>query len=122
MKNRIFIFVLLVFITGCSDIPTPGKGSSEEESNADKSKKTGDRITSALAAYRADHLAYPDNLELLVPKYIPKINPPLSGNQNWLYKTYEAGQRYKLGFKGDTATEPECWFDSEEFHWVCDKR
>ena len=117
MKNKIFIFVMLVFIIGCSDIPT-----TRDDSSVNESKKRGDRITSALAAYRADNSVYPENLELLVPKYIPKIDPPASGNKSWIYKTYENGQMYNLGFKGNTPTEPECRFNSKENYWECDKK
>ncbi len=130
MKNGIFIFVLFVFISGCSDIPTPGKGSNANKtsadksvpakSNVDKSKMTGDRITSALAAYRADHLAFPANLALLAPKYIPKIDPPMSGSKTWIYKTSEDSQRYKLSFKTSTSGTSEYYFDSKDNHWICD--
>lgn len=125
MKMKIFIFVVCIFITGCSDIPVPKKGtnadnSSPAKSNIDESKKIGNRITSALAAYRADHLAFPGNLSLLVPKYIPEIDPPLSGNKSWIYKTYEDSQRYKLSFKTSTLGTSECYFDSKDNHWICD--
>ncbi|MEN6386065.1 MAG: hypothetical protein ABFD79_12830 [Phycisphaerales bacterium] len=111
MKNGLFIFVMLLFIVGCENIPTP-KGSSTSSSNVEESKKRGNRITSALAAYRADHLAFPANLSLLVPKYIPKIEPPLSGGK-WTYQTFEKGQRYNLNFG-------KCLFDSQQNYWNCD--
>jgi hypothetical protein len=122
MKSKIFIFVMLVFITGCSDIPTPKKGansdnSSPAKSNVDESKITGNRITSALATYRADHLEFPARLDLLVPKYIPKIDPPVAGSRTWIYNTEEDAQRYKLSFKTSSS---ECCFDSKDNHWICD--
>ncbi|MCE5340603.1 MAG: hypothetical protein LLF92_05685 [Planctomycetaceae bacterium] len=123
MKSRIFIFVMCIFISGCGDFPNPGKGSNSDEStparsNVDESKITGNRITSALATYRADHLEFPARLDLLVPKYIPKIDPPLSGNKSWIYKTYEDNQRYKLSFKTSTSGTSECYFDSKDNHWI----
>jgi len=123
MKKGIFIFVLLVFISGCSDIPTPKKNSGSDSSRsaparskADESKMIGDRITSALATYRADHLEFPARLDLLVPKYIP----PVAGSKTWIYKTEEDGQRYKLSFKTSASGTNECCFDSKDNHWICD--
>jgi hypothetical protein len=123
MKSKIFICALLLFIAGCENIPGQGGSSSSQSgSNVEDSKKQGDRITSALAAYRADKLAFPANLELLVPNYIPKIEPPLSGNGRWLYKTLEKGQRYILSFKGFGSESSEWSFDSQDNYWVCNRK
>jgi len=125
MKTQIFTLIMFVFLAGCSDIPTPGKSSSRDKaipkkSNIDESKQIGNRITSALATYRADHLEFPANLNLLVPKYIPKIDPPTAGNRIWNYKTEEDSQRYKLSFKTSISGSSECCFDSKDNHWICD--
>lgn len=123
MKIR-FIIVLLIFLAGCSSEWPESKSSSSNStrSDFDESKRRGDRISSALAAYRAVNSFYPDNLILLVPKYIPKIEPPTAGNRKWVYQTFENRQRYNLGFKGDSSKEPECWFDSKDNHWSCDTK
>jgi hypothetical protein len=113
MKDKLIIIALLLFIAGCENIPGQG-GGSQNGSSVDDSKKRGDRITSALAAYRADKLAFPENLGLLVPDYIPKIEPPLTGGK-WTYQTFEKGQRYNLSFG-------QCLFDSEVNHWDCDRK
>lgn len=125
MKTKIAILILLLSLVGCSDIPTPTKSSSQQnaaagKSKVDESKQIGNRITSALATYRADHLEFPENLNLLVPKYIPKIDPPTAGNRVWNYKTEEDSQRYKLSFKTSLSGSSECCFDSKDNHWICD--
>lgn len=45
----------------------------------------GNQIINALEVYRTENGGYPDSLKLLVPKYLPDIQPPVWGQDGWQY-------------------------------------
>ncbi len=57
------------------------------------SRAIGDNIVSAIEQYRVDTGLYPVSLDQLMPKYLPKIEPPVAGRCVWQYK-----QDTRLGF------------------------
>lgn len=59
----------------------------------DESLRRGDRIIAALDAYRAEHGAYPETIDALVPGYLAQIERPTVGDQLWDYRVDP-----KLGF------------------------
>ncbi|MGD8452101.1 MAG: hypothetical protein PVJ57_09810 [Phycisphaerae bacterium] len=51
----------------------------------EESKRIGDRILEACAAYHEDHGRYPASLDKLVPEYLDRIEPPVAGSKTWRY-------------------------------------
>jgi hypothetical protein len=77
----------------------------------------GDRIALALDAYQRDHLGYPYDLDLLVPKYLPQIQPPAAGEGVWKYKVYGEGARYDLTFEGPSEKHPSFTYSPTTRAW-----
>lgn len=68
------------------------------ELNIARSKACGDKVIEALNAYKKDQRRYPDNLEQLVPKYLPMVPEPTAGTRRWRYETDGTG--FILLFEG----------------------
>ena len=85
-----------------------------------KIQQAGDRITQvernlqvgfALAAYHADHKAYPKKLEALAPAYLKEIPQDLFSGKPLIYRPSEKGFLcYSVGSNGK----------DEDGHWVDD--
>jgi type II secretory pathway pseudopilin PulG len=53
-----------------------------------ESKERGAAIVAGLEAYRAQHGTYPEQLDELVPQYVPRIEAPTWGLERWRYRRF----------------------------------
>ena len=111
---KLFGLTILISLFGCSN--------RWSDSNVAESKKRGNNINKALLAYKTENSIYPERLDLLVPKYLEKIESPMAGNRKWIYEVYDSNQQYNLGFEGYSEKEPVCWYGSKSKIWVCDTK
>ena len=114
MHIKLIILILGTVLSGCSN--------RWSDSKLNESKRRGEKINAALQAYKDEKSVFPAKLDLLIPKYIKKIEPPLAGNGEWLYEVYSDGQQYNLGFEGYSDKEPVCWYAYKTKMWVCDTK
>jgi hypothetical protein len=77
----------------------------------------GNRIVAALDAYARDNLGYPSDLDLLVPKYLPGIPPPLAGDRQWKYTTNANASGFDLVFEGPSDNHPSFIYSSTTNSW-----
>jgi hypothetical protein len=89
----------------------------------EKTKRQGQELVEALRAYRADHGAYPEALEALVPGYLPKLEPPAWGLGVWRYRRLvaEEGRAEEQFFLAAPANEtgfPLLFYDAADGRWV----
>jgi hypothetical protein len=59
-----------------------------DEGALEESKQRGVAIVDALQSYRAATGTYPEELEHLVPQYLPRIEAPTWGLERWRYRRY----------------------------------
>lgn len=71
-----------------------------------RSKRIGDEILRAIAAFYEDHGRCPRELEELVPDYIERIEPPPAGLGRWVYKVRDGGNGCNLAFGVGRACYP----------------
>jgi hypothetical protein len=69
-----------------------------EMPNMLRTMKSGNEIVRGLEACRKDTGQYPQSLNALVPKYLPKLPGPSWGNSGWVYKPSESGFSLEAGF------------------------
>jgi hypothetical protein len=67
-------------------------------SKKSESIQLGNKIIKALRSYRSDHGCFPDNLEALVPAYLPTIPNPTAGVRRWAYFVEPDKQTFRLQF------------------------
>lgn len=77
----------------------------------EQSKRIGDRILAACAAYHSEHGQFPPTLESLVPRYIDRIDPPIAGSETWEYS--QSRGRCFLSFGQGKHLYP-CYFRSSD--------
>jgi hypothetical protein len=72
----------------------------------ERTKRAGEEVRSALDRFRAETGLYPTNLDLLIPKFLPKIPQPTVGEKRWDYKTFEEGSAYVISVEIRSFDEP----------------
>src|SRR5690606_16895496 len=95
------------------------------------SKQRGAVLVGALEAYRADHGAYPERLDDLVPDYLPAVEPPAWGTGQWRYRRYTAAEVapegtpvdpdaefFRLSVAAGTGGYPLLFYDPALRQWV----
>lgn len=79
----------------------PGFDAASDAENRARMREALDQLGFALVAYRADHAAYPENLNALVPKYIHEVPNDLYNEQALNYKRQGEGfLLYSVGENG----------------------
>jgi hypothetical protein len=63
-----------------------------------ESVRLGNEVVRALRAYYSDHDAFPDDLDALVPTYLPSIPKPTAGSRCWRYTVEPDKQVFSLQF------------------------
>lgn len=96
-----------------------------DEDSLEESKRRGADIVGALAAYRTDHGTYPQQLAMLVPRYIPGVQPPTWGTRKWHYRTYGPGTvarddevYFQLSVPANESGYPVLYYDFRTGRWV----
>ncbi len=87
------------------------------DSRVEGSIRSGKRLVDALEAYRREHGAYPDRLEVLTPAHIERIRQPSAGTRTWVYKPMADGNEFVLLFESFAPGRPSCWYLSEQGRW-----
>jgi hypothetical protein len=59
-----------------------------DQATLEESKELGAAVVAALQAHRADTGTYPAALEDLVPAYLPRLEQPTWGLEQWRYRRY----------------------------------
>lgn len=59
-----------------------------DEGRLEESKERGADIVAGLESYRARHGTYPEQLQDLVPEYVPRIEEPTWGLERWRYRRF----------------------------------
>lgn len=59
-----------------------------DEGALEESKARGAAIVQALEAYHTDTGVYPEDLDRLVPRYLPEVEPPTWGLERWRYRRF----------------------------------
>lgn len=91
-----FAFVVLALIVSC-------QLSLRKKSQLDRTKRAnGEQIVRALEAYLKDHEAYPEKLEKLEPKYLPKVPWVTRSredlNRPYNYEVSQDGKEFTLSY------------------------
>ncbi len=74
-----------------------------------------------MAKYKQAKGVYPENLNLLVPEWIPELPAPLLGDHKWSYFS-QGGEYFSIGFEGHGITEPNGCRDSRSPVWDIDTK
>jgi len=61
-----------------------------DQDDLEGTKDRGEQIVTALEAYRSAEGEYPDSLPQLAPRFVPQVEPPLWGMQQWRYRLVSA--------------------------------
>lgn len=87
--------------------------------NVDNTVLEGNQIIFALEKYQSETGAYPEKLELLVPKYILQIPKPCVPSYEWYYSHYfENGiDSYTLSVSLDNLGYPSCSYETRNGEW-----
>lgn len=64
------------------------------------------RIISACHRYKDKHGRFPPSLDLLTPDFLRVVEPPATGNPDWIYSAYDGGQGMYLNFSANRAHFP----------------
>jgi hypothetical protein len=59
-----------------------------DQATLEESKALGANIVAALQEHRAETGTYPADLADLVPRYLPQLDPPTWGMEQWTYRRY----------------------------------
>jgi hypothetical protein len=116
-----FVAVTVCAITavhiGCEHVSDLWAGWSKQQ--IDESKRRGNDIIAALEAYKKEQSAYPERLDMLVPKYLPKIEPPVVGGPVWHYETWDHYAQFDIWFGNIDVrvSEPVYKYSSESRIW-----
>jgi type II secretory pathway pseudopilin PulG len=89
-----------------------------EKQKLENSESLAATIVNALREYKLANGHYPSELNELVPKYLPRIEPPTWGNPDWDYRrvdSVDADDTFSLLFK--TSNTNEHGYDSENDEW-----
>jgi hypothetical protein len=91
-------FYLAILMIGL----TLGACNNWSKARVTETKQRGDVIRKALQQYHDGQGVYPNDLQVLIPKYLPKLLPPTVGNGTWTYETFAKGQAYRMsaGIRG----------------------
>lgn len=96
-----------------------------DEDSLEESKRRGAEIVGALASYRADQGTYPHQLPMLVPEYIPDVQPPTWGTREWHYRTYASDPvnsddevYFQLSVPANESGYPVLYYDVGTGRWV----
>ena len=76
-------------------------------------QRQGDEIVDGLVVYKNKLVTFPDQLDKIVPDYMPTIKQPQFGT--WVYSSLDGGNHFVLKFGGDAAPStgcPEYWTGS----------
>lgn len=111
-----FIFVCLL-VGCCWTLLFPVYGI-----NGPTAQQGQERVVSLLAEleqYKTDRGFYPNDLELLVPGYLPNIPQPAPGWQ-YQYETQSGSEEFILSFMiGKSMDGDYCEYTSVTKHWQC---
>jgi len=80
----------------------------------DENRPAGEEIVAAVEAYKAANKRYPENLELLQPKYVGKIPSPAPGT-NFVYAIPSDGSAAWFGYQTSRGMLSE--YDSQTRKW-----
>jgi hypothetical protein len=110
--------LFLLFMVTCFGPPS-GRGARAEAGYAIAAP-----ILAALERYHADHGAYPESLNALLPDYLspseipfPQERPGTLGEDGFAYSTDSSG--FRLGFRYTGPGINRCIYKSATKHWSC---
>jgi len=69
-------------------------------------ERSGKELQKALDRFRDETGLYPTSLDMLTPKFLPKIPHPSVGEKRWEYKTYKEGTAYVISVQISSISEP----------------
>ena len=88
----------------------------------EETERRGEMIQGALAKQEQFLGTYPDQLEALVPRFLPSIPLPTVGARRWEYRVYENGHYYRLRVATSNDSEPLLQTDSNPGGWSYDTK
>ena len=110
MRAHAIICAVIACSLAACQTPPFGRPPAEEEAGY----RNAAPVISAIDAYRHDHGHYPARLQLLVPRYLPRVHQ-IDASRSWEDQTnkfqyYPEANRYSLDFT---------YYGSHESHLMC---
>jgi hypothetical protein len=130
MQRHAFKLALLILALGCitpfllfvfhEEIFWNWRSSAIEES-----KRRGETIMRAIAAYKKDNGHLPAKLDELSPGYIKTMPQPTAGGRVWRYRVTDNGESFLLAFgmpeEAPYYFYPKCTLDPNDGTWYLDE-
>jgi len=90
-------------------------------SRIEESKRRAEPIVTALEAYLANHGAFPERLDALVPRYMQSIPDPTAGSRKWHYSVRD--NCFSLSFGCGADQYPNCTLSwtADGMWWILDE-